>query len=81
MTLEHLRRAHGQDFDTIIARDFTLAKHFLKEHDFYEGVRAAVIDKDKQPQWNPARLEDVTREGYCPLFLAPPAAALKPLRI
>jgi enoyl-CoA hydratase len=68
VSLEHLRRAHGQDFDTIIARDFTLAKHFLKEHDFYEGVRAAVIDKDKQPQWNPAKLEDITEKDIARYF-------------
>jgi enoyl-CoA hydratase len=68
VSLQHLRRAKGQDFDTIIARDFTLAQHFLTEHDFYEGVRAAVIDKDKQPQWNPARLEDITEKDVARYF-------------
>jgi hypothetical protein len=31
----------------------------LRGHDFLEGIRAAVIDKDKQPRWSPARLDDV----------------------
>lgn len=61
VALEHLRRGRGQDFDTIIARDFRLVQHFLKGHDFYEGVRAAVIDKDRQPRWEPARLEAVSK--------------------
>lgn len=60
VSLAHLRRAKAEDFDTIIARDFILAQHFMKGHDFYEGVRAALVDKDKLPQWVPARLSDVT---------------------
>ena len=31
----------------------------FRGHDFFEGIRAAVIDKDKRPRWSPARLEDV----------------------
>jgi enoyl-CoA hydratase len=30
--------------------------------EFIEGVRAAIIDKDRQPRWQPSRIEDVTPE-------------------
>ena len=60
VSLAHLRHAKSEDFDTITARDFTLAQHFMKGHDFYEGVRAALIDKDKAPQWVPARLSELS---------------------
>ncbi|HTK84710.1 MAG TPA: enoyl-CoA hydratase/isomerase family protein [Patescibacteria group bacterium] len=80
VSLEHLRRAHGQDFDTVLARDFILAQHFLKEHDFYEGVRAAVIDKDKQPQWDPATLENITEKDVARYF-APAAGTLEAFAI
>ena len=59
VSLAHLRRAKTEDFDTITARDFILAQHFMKGHDFYEGVRAALVDKDKTPLWEPRLLSDV----------------------
>lgn len=61
VTYEHLRRAGAQelDFDAVTAADFTLAQHFLMGHDFYEGVRAMVITKDRSPGWDPAHLRDV----------------------
>jgi enoyl-CoA hydratase len=43
-----------------LEREFAATAAVLRSHDFYEGVRAAVIDKDRNPQWQPAQLEDVT---------------------
>jgi 3-hydroxyisobutyryl-CoA hydrolase len=43
--------------------EYRLSQQFMENStDFYEGVRAALIDKDRKPKWNPARLEDVTPE-------------------
>jgi enoyl-CoA hydratase len=39
--------------------EYRAAGRALRGHDFLEGIRAAVIDKDKQPRWSPARLDDV----------------------
>lgn len=59
VTAEHLRRSKGKSFDDVIANDFILTQRFLEREDFYEGIRAAVIDKDRKPRWNPSGLEDV----------------------
>ena len=40
--------------------------------DLVEGIRAQVIDKDRNPQWRPARLADVTREMTAAYFANTP---------
>lgn len=43
-----------------LVREYGAALEIFINHDFPEGIRAAVIDKDRSPQWSPAKLEDVT---------------------
>ena len=63
VTLKALRHGALVDFDQCIKTDFRLLRHFAANHDFYEGIRALIIDKDKKPQWHPAKLEDVSLEA------------------
>jgi enoyl-CoA hydratase len=39
--------------------EFRLASRILDHFDFYEGVRAVIVDKDNKPRWQPPRLEEV----------------------
>jgi len=44
-----------------------------------EGIRALAVDKDRNPRWNPARIEDVTPEMVSPFFQSPWPAHAHPL--
>jgi len=50
--------------------EFRSAVRCLRAHDHYEGVRAKMVDKDNNPQWQPARLEDVS-DAMIDAYLAP----------
>ncbi len=51
-----------------LQREFSALTGVMKSHDFYEGVRAAVIDKDRNPKWQPASLDRVTERELAPYF-------------
>ena len=71
LTHRHLRLARDLDLRGTLVQDFRIALRCLEAEDFYEGVRAVVIDKDGAPRWHPARLEDVT-EASVARYFAPP---------
>jgi len=60
VTHRHIRDAAARDLRQTLMIDYRLACRFLDGRDFYEGVRAALIDKDGKPGWQPGRLEEVT---------------------
>ena len=72
LTHRHLRQARAVDLRATLVENYRIAHQCLEGADFYEGVRAVVIDKDAAASWQPARLEDVTETLLAPYF-APPA--------
>lgn len=69
VTLHALQKAQNEDFDACMKMEYNLTCHFVHGHDFFEGVRAAIIDKDQKPQWKPATLTGVTEEGVEKYFV------------
>lgn len=70
LTLRLLRLARGdKTLQQSLEREFAVTRGILMSHDFYEGVRAAVVDKDRHPKWSPAALTDVS-EALVDQYLA-----------
>jgi enoyl-CoA hydratase len=60
VTHRHIRDSASLDLRRVLEADYQLVCHFLQEADFFEGVRAVVIDKDHAPRWHPPTIEAVT---------------------
>jgi enoyl-CoA hydratase len=69
VTLKLLRLARASaSLEQCLVREYRAALQVFASDDFREGVRAAVIDKDRRPRWSPPRIEDVTPEMVAPYF-------------
>lgn len=62
VAFEQLRRGVELTLDEALKLEFAIARRFMEGDEFFEGIRAAIIDKDGKPDWSPARLEDVSPE-------------------
>jgi enoyl-CoA hydratase len=69
VTLALLRLARtSSSLEECLVREYRAALEVFRSDDFREGVRAAVIDKDRNPRWSPPRVEDITSEMLAPYF-------------
>lgn len=62
VTFEYLRRTRQMSIAEVLALDLVMARRFQRLHDFGEGVRALLIDKDRAPEWSPASFDEVSDE-------------------
>ncbi len=71
VSLRQLRLGRGlPDFEAAMRLEFRLMQRFMAGGDFFEGVRALLIDKDQRPRGSPNRLEAVT-EAAVDAYFAP----------
>ena len=61
VTLEAVRRAATLDtLEDVLAQDYRVSSAALRSHDLVEGIRAQLVDKDRNPKWSPASLPEVS---------------------
>ena len=72
ITLEQVRRAKNikMSLSECLQMEYRMCQTLMKNihSDFYEGIRAVLVDKDRNPQWNPSSLEQVTKSDVNKFF-------------
>ncbi len=61
VAFRQISTGRGLSMDDCMKMEFRILNRMLAGHDFYEGIRAAVIDKDRKPAWRPATIDAVAR--------------------
>ena len=85
VVLAQIRRARGMDLADVLRMERDMVHHCFHlrpgaASETVEGIRALAVDKDRQPRWNPARLEDVSAQLVASFFNSPWSAQDHPLR-
>lgn len=68
VTLEMLRRGRRLSLEECFAMELHLDRQWFAHGDIIEGVRALIVDKDKQPRWNPPTLAALSRQRVDQFF-------------
>ncbi|MCW3473029.1 enoyl-CoA hydratase/isomerase family protein [Limobrevibacterium gyesilva] len=67
-SFEAIRRGAACSLRDCLSAELALTRHVTAHPDFAEGVRAMVVEKDRQPRWSPSRIEDVDPAAIAAMF-------------
>ncbi|KAK2148493.1 hypothetical protein LSH36_494g02017 [Paralvinella palmiformis] len=62
VTLLQLQRGAELSLQDDLEMEYRLSQRFVEDKDFYEGVRAVLVEKDQKPKWNPPTIYEVDEE-------------------
>jgi enoyl-CoA hydratase len=68
VALRQCREGIKNEFEDCMRMEMRAVTRIMSQHDFYEGVRAVIIDKDQEPKWQPDRFEAVTEAVLDEIF-------------
>ncbi len=77
VAFQQMQRGPGLGLDEALELEFAIARRFMEGEEFFEGIRAAIIEKDQKPAWSPSTLEDVTDEMVDAYFAPLPDGGLE----
>jgi enoyl-CoA hydratase len=76
LSLLALRMGEDAEIEDALITEYRMVCAIREGHDFFEGIRALLIDKDKNPQWQPATMEDVSEEEVARHLVEPDSGDL-----
>lgn len=76
LTFRAMRAGAGATIEDALKTEFRIVSHLRERPDFFEGVRAVLIDKDKSPKWAPATLAEVDDAALDAYFAEPASGDL-----
>ncbi|XP_035532292.1 3-hydroxyisobutyryl-CoA hydrolase, mitochondrial isoform X2 [Morone saxatilis] len=62
ITFKQLQAGAALSLPDVLVMEYRLSQACMRGCDFYEGVRAVLVDKDQSPKWNPSTLEEVSEQ-------------------
>jgi enoyl-CoA hydratase len=71
LSLAGLRMARGATIEEALINEYRMVCEIRNGHDFFEGIRAQLIDKDREPKWSPATLAGVSDDDVARHFEVP----------
>jgi enoyl-CoA hydratase len=77
IALTQLRTGRSLSFSDCMRAEFRVVSRVVHGDDFYEGVRAAIVDKDQKPRWQPSTLAEVTNRDIERYFAPLPGGELE----
>lgn len=77
ITLRQLELARAASFEDELKTEYRMSQACIAGHDFMEGIRAALVDRDRKPRWNPERIEAVTDDLVGHHFVEPQVGDLR----
>ena len=64
----------SRNFTEHMAMEYRIGARVVQRHDFLEGVRAVIVEKDNAPKWDPPTLEGVSKAMLDGIFAPLPSA-------
>ncbi|XP_059418353.1 3-hydroxyisobutyryl-CoA hydrolase, mitochondrial isoform X1 [Carassius carassius] len=63
LTFKQIQEGARMSLQEVLVMEYRLSQACMRGHDFYEGVRAVLIDKDQSPKWKPSTLSGVSEQA------------------